>query len=106
MIYEITLVFDSDDDDTDEPQVLSLQEVENYAEALNVDTARSMRCYQGYRVGVGDGSVLKLGDELRVFAYTSEEDGHPVVQIDTQKDTDVHEKVRVYMNDSQATRWF
>lgn len=41
---------------------------------------------------------------IEVFAYLSG-DGVPVVQIDTPEDSDVHEYMRVYMNDAEAKSW-
>lgn len=57
MIYTVTLVFDSEDDDTRGPEgenlpPLNLEEVSLFAENLNIDVARTMRCYQGFRVNV------------------------------------------------------
>ncbi len=48
MQIEITLVFDTEDDESGE--VVTLQEIEEYAEEINLDTARAMLGYQGWRV--------------------------------------------------------
>lgn len=41
---------------------------------------------------------------VQVFAYT-DGNGVPVVQIETPEDSDVHEEMRVYMNDAEAESW-
>lgn len=42
---------------------------------------------------------------VRVFLLRSADDGAIVVQIETPEDSDVHERMRVYMNDGQANGW-
>lgn len=42
---------------------------------------------------------------IRVFLHESEDDGNPVVQIETPEDSDIHDRVRVYLNDARASRW-
>lgn len=46
--FEIALVFDSEDGD--EGEILSEDDVRGYAEEINLETARAMVGYQGYRV--------------------------------------------------------
>lgn len=47
---------------------------------------------------------LELGG-VRVFLHESEDDGELVVQIETPEDSDVHDRMRVYMNDGEAAGW-
>lgn len=58
-----------------------------------------------------DGAIIEVEPEdgyhagLTVSVSFSEEDGAPIVQIDTPPDTETHDLVRVYVNDAIATRW-
>ena len=54
MLIELTLVFDTDDIEEPRFKVLTKEDVEKYAEDLNLDTARAMAGYQGWRVEVVD----------------------------------------------------
>lgn len=51
-----------------------------------------------------DALTMEGGTGIIVILYTGD-DGAPVIQIDTPADTDLHEKVRVYLNDARASSW-
>lgn len=58
------------------------------------------------KVKYGDSAAPHLElDGIEVYLVYSGLDGSPIVQIETPEDSDVHEKMRVYMNDSEATSW-
>jgi hypothetical protein len=48
--------------------------------------------------------TLSDGAKLRIEVSESEEDGAPIVQIDTDVEANTHDHVRVYLNDACA-RW-
>lgn len=43
-------------------------------------------------------------DRIQVSTFT-DDNGVPCVQIDTPADSDLHERLRVYVNDALATGW-
>lgn len=51
-----------------------------------------------------DSLTMEGGTGIIVALYTGD-DGEPVIQIDTPSDSDLHEKLRVYLNDARASRW-
>jgi hypothetical protein len=53
---ELVLVFDTEDEDGGE--FITEQEIEAYAEDLNIETARAMVGYQGWRVQTPNRGVL------------------------------------------------
>ncbi len=53
MIVNVILVFDTEDSDVDlEGDLITLEEIKEWAEEMNLDTARQYVGYQGWRVEV------------------------------------------------------
>lgn len=60
---------------------------------------RRAKCRRG-----AQDAFLEL-DDIRVYLVYSEDDGAPVVQIETSPDTNSWQRLRVYMNDGEAVGW-
>lgn len=55
--------------------------------------------------GEEDDTITMEGGTGIVVALYTGADGAPVIQIDTPEDTDLHETIRVYVNDALAEGW-